>query len=218
MEFLTKYGEDAEKVIQKVSCPVLLIHGENDYITKADRGKKITDLIGTNAQHKIIPGDDHLCSETIGKGLADEIFDWIANDVAEQCRQGANIRYVAIDSIKSIKGPKEQNLKDSEDHIMGDLASYLPKAFKLIVEPIRRHKILTILIQQVNEEMDQIKKKFDPYKIPNGKALHHFADYYCLFEISSRFFFGLVSLIFYKIYCTSILKIKKIQSEYTFIF
>ncbi|UYP44751.1 Esterase FrsA [Candidatus Lokiarchaeum ossiferum] len=78
IKFLQKYAEDTDPLLDHVSCPVLLIHGENDYITKAIKGKDITDRIGSHATHRIIPNDDHLCSNSIGKGLADEIFDWFA--------------------------------------------------------------------------------------------------------------------------------------------
>jgi len=81
INFLKKYGSDTEKVLGNVKCPVLLIHGEKDYISKAKRGKDITDRIGEKAIHRIIPGDDHLCSNSIGNGLADEIFDWLASQL-----------------------------------------------------------------------------------------------------------------------------------------
>ncbi len=79
MDFLTAYASDTEQVLRRIKCPAVLIHGSEDYVTKATSGQEIAGLIGTNATHQIIEGDDHLCSNSIGKGLADEIFDWLAN-------------------------------------------------------------------------------------------------------------------------------------------
>ena len=79
IRFLEKYAENTAKVLPNITCPVLLIHGEKDLITKGTSGKVVAELIGTNASYRIIPGDDHLCSNTIGSGLADEIFDWLGD-------------------------------------------------------------------------------------------------------------------------------------------
>jgi len=84
IKFLEKYAKDTEKVLPQIKCPVLLIHGENDFVTKAESGKEIAELIGENASYRIIPGDDHLCSNTIGSGLADDIFDWFAEKLGHQ--------------------------------------------------------------------------------------------------------------------------------------
>lgn len=116
-----------------------------------------------------------------------EIFDWIEKDVADLCRQGANIRIIVIDTVKAIRGPKEMNLENSEDHVMGDLSSYLQKAFKLILDTIRKYKILMILVQQVTQEFDQVKiKQGKKWNIPSGEALKHVGDYFCLFERIER--------------------------------
>ena len=82
-DFLRRYASDAERVLRRIECPVLLIHGSKDYVTKAQSGQEIAQLIGKNATHRIIMGDDHLCSNSIGAGLADEIFDWLADQVGK---------------------------------------------------------------------------------------------------------------------------------------
>ena len=61
-------------MLQNINCPVLLIHGSEDFITKAESGRQIAELIGKNPTHRIIPGDDHLCSNAIGFGLALVLF------------------------------------------------------------------------------------------------------------------------------------------------
>jgi cephalosporin-C deacetylase-like acetyl esterase len=78
IKFLEQYAKDTEQVLPQIRCPGLLIHGADDFVTKAESGKEIAELIGENASYRIIPGDDHLCSNTIGSGLADDIFDWYA--------------------------------------------------------------------------------------------------------------------------------------------
>jgi len=78
ISFLEEYSSDAEKAMSSVQCSVSLVHGENDHITKSESGREIAELIGKNATYRIIPGDEHLCSNNIGSGLADEIFDWLA--------------------------------------------------------------------------------------------------------------------------------------------
>ena len=121
-----------------------------------------------------------LCKET---NIPSEIFDWIENDVAEEINRGTPIKIIVVDTIKAIRGPKEMNLSSSESHVMGDLSSYLNKAFKLILDTIRSHNILLILVQQVNEEMDELKKRQgNKWAIPNGQALKHASDYIVLLE------------------------------------
>ena len=77
MDFLRAYESDVEKALRKIKCPVVLIHGSDDYVTKAASGQEIAELIGENASYRVIEGDDHLCSNSIGTGLGDEIFDWL---------------------------------------------------------------------------------------------------------------------------------------------
>lgn len=112
-----------------------------------------------------------------------EIFDWIENDISALIDSGIKVRGLAIDTIKAIRGPKEQNLENSEDHVMGDLSAYLNKAFKLIIPVIRRKKIYTVLVQQVNQEFDSMKQKQGiKWTLPNGEALAHAADVLQLIE------------------------------------
>ena len=75
MTFLKTYERHAEQALRQIKSPVVLINGGNDYVTKAASGQEIAELIGENASYRVIEGDDHLCSNSIGKGLADEIFD-----------------------------------------------------------------------------------------------------------------------------------------------
>lgn len=106
-----------------------------------------------------------------------KIFDYISGEMLEHIQNGAPIKAIAIDSIKSIKYPKD-NKKQSTDQTMGGGgASYLGSALKSVTPVIREHNITTILVQQIYEEMDQYKKMRNPYIVPDGRALKHFCDY-----------------------------------------
>ena len=106
-----------------------------------------------------------------------KIFDYIYGEMNEMVQEGAPIRAIAIDSIKSIKYPKD-NKKQSTDQTMGGGgASYLGSSLKSVTPVIRENNITCILVQQVYEEMDQYKKMRNPYIVPDGRALKHFCDY-----------------------------------------
>jgi RecA/RadA recombinase len=112
-----------------------------------------------------------------------DIFDHFATDVRAKMDEGFKCRIMAIDSIKSIKGPREADAKSVEDHVIGDLSGLLQKAFRKIVEPIRKFNVLTILVQQVTEEMDMGKQMQGvKWHVPSGQALKHFSDYMLLVE------------------------------------
>ena len=106
-----------------------------------------------------------------------EIFDYMAGEMLEMLEEGAPIVGVAIDSVKSILYPKDQKKKTTDQTMGGGGASYLGPALKLILPVIRDYCITTVLVQQVYEEMDEYKKMSNPYIVPDGRALKHFADY-----------------------------------------
>lgn len=106
-----------------------------------------------------------------------EIFDYVENELQEMIQDGCPIVGWGVDSVKSIRFPKDRKNK-STDMVMGGAgASYLGAAFKGILPVIRRHLITTILVQQVYMEMDQYKAMSRPYIVPDGFALKHFSDY-----------------------------------------
>jgi RecA/RadA recombinase len=128
-----------------------------------------------------------------------DVFDWVACPDSDftnsdgtkgapgmtfMLREGAPIRALIIDSIKGIRGPKEQQLESVEDGIMMDLSKVLGMCLKKIIEPIRKHNVMTILVQQVNEQLDEAKKKYEGIKwsVPNGQALKHFCEHMALVE------------------------------------
>jgi recombination protein RecA len=105
-----------------------------------------------------------------------DIFDFIWGGMFEMLQNGAPIKGIGIDSIRSILYPKD--IKDVSTNVtMGGSGSiYLPSALKRILPVIREYNITTILLQQVQEEMDQYKAMRNPYKLPDGRALKHFCD------------------------------------------
>jgi RecA/RadA recombinase len=105
-----------------------------------------------------------------------KIFDYIGGDLLEMIQDGAPIRSIVIDSIKSIRYPKDVR-KQTTDQIMGGSGSqYLGSALKLVVPVIAEHKLLTFFIQQVTAQMDVMKALRNPYVISEGHALKHAAD------------------------------------------
>lgn len=106
-----------------------------------------------------------------------KIFDYIAGDLLQMLQDGAPIKALAIDSVKSILYPKDQKKQTTDLTMGGGGASYLGPALKLILPVIREHNLTTLLVQQVYEELDPMKALSNPYKIPDGRALKHFCDY-----------------------------------------
>ena len=105
-----------------------------------------------------------------------KIFDYIGGDLLEMIQDGAPIKSIVIDSIKSIRYPKDVR-KQTTDQIMGGSGSqYLGSALKLVVPIIAEHKLLTFFIQQVTAQMDPMKALRNPYVISEGHALKHAAD------------------------------------------
>jgi hypothetical protein len=95
----------------------------------------------------------------------------------EDLQNGAPIKAIAIDSVKSIRYPKDMKKISTDQTMGGGGASYLGSALKGVLPVIRDYKITTIMVQQVYEEMDQYKKMRNPYIVPDGRALKHFCDY-----------------------------------------
>ena len=106
-----------------------------------------------------------------------KIFDYIGGEMLELLQEGCPIVGIAIDSVKSIRYPRD--IRESTVKLVqgGSGAAYLGSAFKLILPVIREYSITTALVQQVYEEMDQYKKMNNPYIVPDGRALKHFCDY-----------------------------------------
>jgi len=105
------------------------------------------------------------------------IFDWIFGDMYEMLQDGAPIRGIAIDSIKSICYPGDIKDESTKITMGGSGAKYLGPTLKRIMPAIKEFNITTAFIQQVYEELDQYKAMTDPYKIPDGRALKHASDY-----------------------------------------
>jgi recombination protein RecA len=106
-----------------------------------------------------------------------KIFDYIGGEMLEMLQDGAPIRGFIIDSIKSIRYPKETNMKQTTDQKMGGTgSSYLPSALKLVIPVVAEYNLLTFFIQQVTMEIDPMKALRNPYVITEGRALKHAAD------------------------------------------
>lgn len=108
-----------------------------------------------------------------------KIFDYMSpeGEMTELLQDGCPIKFIAIDSVKSIRYPKDIKKKTTDQTMGGGGASYLGSALKGVLPVIREFGITALLVQQVYEEMDQYKKMNNPYIVPDGRALKHFCDY-----------------------------------------
>jgi recombination protein RecA len=105
-----------------------------------------------------------------------KIFDYVGGDLLEALQEGAPVKAIVIDSVRSIRFPKDIK-KQTTDMIMGGTgANYLPSAFKLILPVIAEHKLLSFFIQQVSIQIDPMKALRNPYVLPDGQALKHAGD------------------------------------------
>lgn len=128
-----------------------------------------------------------------------DVFDWIVSKddkfknadgkmggpgLSYMLSEGAPIKALIIDSIKGIQGPKEQNADTLGKDIMGDLSKYLNPALRAILPIIREYNLMTILVQQVNENMnpDEVKYQNKKWTVPSGQALKHFCESMALIE------------------------------------
>lgn len=106
-----------------------------------------------------------------------KIFDYIGGELHQMIQDGCPIVGITVDSIKSIRYPRDIKKETTKQVQGGSGAAYLGSAFKLILPVIREHNITTALVQQVYEEMDEYKKMNNPYIVPDGRSLKHFCDY-----------------------------------------
>lgn len=128
-----------------------------------------------------------------------DVFDFIASDessfknsdgsggspgLLHLLKEGMPVRGLIVDSIKGIRGPKELNSDSSEKEIMGDISKFLNPALRQIVDVIRDYNLMTIFVQQVNQNLnaDEVKYQNKKYVIPSGQALRHFCETMALIE------------------------------------
>lgn len=128
-----------------------------------------------------------------------DVFDWIASmdeqfthsdgsagppGLAFMLSEGEKIGGLIIDSIKAIKGPKEQASESTEQHIMGDISFFLNPALRKILPVIRDYNLMTIFVQQVtmNMNLDEVKYQNKKWTLPSGQALKHFCEVMALVE------------------------------------
>lgn len=107
----------------------------------------------------------------------EKIFDYIGGELLEMLQEGAPVKCISIDSVKAIRYPGDMKEKTTNITMGGAGAKYLGPAFKLILPVIREYNITTLLVQQVYEELDQMKAMRNPFKVPDGRSLKHFSDY-----------------------------------------
>jgi len=105
-----------------------------------------------------------------------KIFDYIGGELLEMLQEGAPIKAIAIDSIKSIRYPKDHKKQTTDQTMGGSGAPYLTSALKLVIPVVAEFELLTFFIQQVSMQLDPMKAMRNPYILPDGLALKHAGD------------------------------------------
>lgn len=105
-----------------------------------------------------------------------KIFDYIGGELLEMLQDGAPVKAIVIDSIRSIRFPKDMKKQTTDMLIGGTGANYLPSAFKLIIPVIAEYSLLSFFVQQISIQIDPMKALRNPYVIPDGQSLKHAAD------------------------------------------
>lgn len=128
---------------------------------------------------------------------ASDVFDWIVceeenftnSDKTKSkgfkwlLKDGAPIKGLIIDSIKGIITARESNLEKVTEDNFSDLSRILNISLRRVLSTLRDFNIMTILIQQVNANMDQNEVKYgNKFLIPSGWALKHFVESYAFVE------------------------------------
>lgn len=68
-----------EAVLQKVQCPVLIVHGENDELVDVTHAREIVRFVKGKKELKIIPNGDHMCTHALENEVGPYMFDWLAH-------------------------------------------------------------------------------------------------------------------------------------------
>lgn len=105
-----------------------------------------------------------------------KIFDYIGGELLEMLQDGAPVKAIVIDSIRSIRFPKDMKKQTTDMLIGGTGANFLPSALKLIIPVIYEFQLLTFFVQQAQMQIDPMKALRNPYVMPDGNALKHAAD------------------------------------------
>lgn len=111
-----------------------------------------------------------------------EIFDFISKTVKAMCQEGAPIKFIGLDSVKSLVPPKEAGQESTGNHQIGDLSKFLNIAIRSVIETIHENVITAIFINQANINMDPHTGKYQPYIQAGGQALKHGSSLICLIE------------------------------------
>lgn len=118
------------------------------------------------------------------------IFDYFNDTIVGMMQEGLKVAACVVDSLQMIVPPKESELKSTEDHVMGDLSGYLPKALRLITAPSKPrlkenyNGVAWIFISQVRDNLSPTAMySGKKYSISGGRAFKHALDTEVLFEI-----------------------------------
>lgn len=72
---------DFKKIVSKVECPVLIVHGEKDELVDPLNAYEIINLVKGRKELRIIPKGDHMCTHALESDVGPYIFDWLARNL-----------------------------------------------------------------------------------------------------------------------------------------
>lgn len=108
----------------------------------------------------------------------DQIFDYIAKDIAEACEGGLKVRLVVIDSINDIMGRRTMNADSVMQQQIGDKAATNQDGLGLILAAQRKHKFALVIICQQRAEMDMAEQmRGNKTKAGVANAVEHRCEY-----------------------------------------
>jgi 2,6-dihydroxypseudooxynicotine hydrolase len=83
-----------ETVLQKVKCPVLVVHGEKDELVDVAHAREIIRLVNGKKEIKIVPNGDHMCTHALENEVGPYMFDWLAHHLIT-CRRSLPEQWIA---------------------------------------------------------------------------------------------------------------------------
>jgi len=73
---------DFKGIVGKVRCPVVIVHGEKDELVDPANAHEIVRLAQGKTELKLVPGGDHMCTQTLENETGPYIFAWLACELS----------------------------------------------------------------------------------------------------------------------------------------
>ena len=77
--WMRRLQKEILRSLPRLAVPNLWVSGTEDTLVPVGDIRRVTEELGAHSELWPIPGGDHLCSQFLADGLADQIFDWLAD-------------------------------------------------------------------------------------------------------------------------------------------